>query len=370
MLILAALALGVLIYTYAGYPVLITLLARLFPMRVAADASYEPSVSVCMTVYNGAAFIERKIDSLLAMDWPSDKLEILVYSDGSSDTTDEIVEAIGLRDPRVKLVRAEERAGKPTGLNRLAELAVGEVLFLTDVRQPVSRNALRAMVSRLADPRVGMVSGNLVLEGKAGSGVYWRYEKFIRRQEGLFRSLVGVSGSITALRKADFEPLPADTVLDDMWIPMRLRLDGRRIVFAPEAEAHDVAFDDDREFSRKVRTLAGNYQILAAMPGLLSPFHNPSWFETVSHKVLRLVCPWALLLLLASAWRAAQSEPSQLARAIGAALLGGQGLFYFAALVGARAGRIGSLARTFVVMNTAAMLGLWRFLAGRQRITW
>jgi biofilm PGA synthesis N-glycosyltransferase PgaC len=369
-LILSALALGVLIYTYAGYPVVITLLARLFPMRVASDDTYEPMVSVCMTVFNGAAFVERKIASLLAMDWPRDKLEILVYSDGSTDTTDELLEAIGLRDPRVKLIRAEQRAGKPTGLNRLAERAVGEVLFLTDIRQPVSPNALRAMVSRLADPRVGMVSGNLVLEGKAGSGVYWRYEKFIRRQEGLFRSLVGVSGSITALRRADFAPLPPDTVLDDMWIPMRLRLDGRRIVFASEAEAHDVAFEDDREFARKVRTLAGNYQILAAMPRLLSPLHNPSWFETISHKVLRLVCPWALLLLLAATWRAAQGDPTPFARAVGAALLGGQGLFYFAAIVGPRAGRIGSLARTFVVMNVAALLGLWRFLAGRQRITW
>jgi poly-beta-1,6-N-acetyl-D-glucosamine synthase len=371
LLIIAAVALGVLLYTYAGYPVLIALLARLFPLRPKLDPAWTPSVSVCMTVYNGAAFVDRKIESLLAMDWPRERLEILVYSDGSSDDSDAKVRAWSARDPRVRLLRSDERAGKPTGLNRLHDAASGEVLFLTDVRQPVSRGALRGMAELLADAQVGCVSGNLVLEGTAGSGAYWRYEKFIRQQEARFRSLVGVSGSIALVRKADLGRLPADIILDDMWIPMRLRLQGRRILFAAAALAHDVAFDDDREFGRKVRTLAGNYQLFAVMPLQLSPLHNPSWFEIVSHKLMRLVCPFAMAVLAAATWRAAQVlDTSPLQRAVGAALVGGQGLFYFGALVGPRAGKLGSLARTFVVMNAAAVVGLWRFVAGRQRITW
>jgi biofilm PGA synthesis N-glycosyltransferase PgaC len=210
----------------------------------------------------------------------------------------------------------------------------------------------------------------LILDGEAGSGIYWRYEKFIRRQEARFRSIVGVTGSIVALRRRDMPILPHDLVLDDVWIPMRLRLQGRRIVFAEDAEAYDEAADDDREFSRKVRTLAGNYQLFAWMPLLLSPLHNRSWFETFSHKFLRLICPWMSLLLIGAAWAAALGEPAQEARAIGEALLGAQVIFYFMAFVGPRAGRIGRLARTFVVMNAAAMLGFARFLSGRQRVTW
>jgi biofilm PGA synthesis N-glycosyltransferase PgaC len=368
---LAAAALAVLFYTYVGYPVLIAVLARLLPLRPRLDPAWTPMVSVCMTVYNGAPFIDRKLESLLALDWPHDKLEILIYSDGSEDDSDAKVQAWSARDPRVRLLRSERRLGKPTGLNTLHDAARGEVLFLTDVRQPLARVALRAMAERLADPKVGCVSGNLVLEGAAGSGAYWRYEKFIRQQEARFRSLVGVSGSITLIRKEDLGVLPADIVLDDMWIPMRLRLQGRRILFAAAAEAYDVAFEDDREFGRKVRTLAGNWQLFAVMPRQLSPLHNPSWFETVSHKLLRLLCPFAMGLLAVATWRMAQVlDNGPLERAVGAALLGGQGLFYFGALVGPRGGKIGTLARTFVVMNAAAVVGLWRFLAGRQRITW
>jgi poly-beta-1,6-N-acetyl-D-glucosamine synthase len=370
MLIAAAVIVGVLVYTYVGYPLLIAILARLFPMRVETDPSYQPTVSVCMTVYNGAAYLDAKIESLLALDWPRHKLEILIYSDASTDATDAIIARWQAKEPVVRFIRGTSREGKPTGLNCLREMAVGEVLVLTDVRQTFAPNALRELVDHLADPKVGCVSGNLVLDGEAGSGIYWRYEKFIRRQEARFRSIVGVTGSIVALRKQDLPVLPHDLVLDDVWIPMRLRLQGRRIVFANDAEAYDVAADDDREFSRKVRTLAGNYQLFAWMPLLLSPFHNGSWFETFSHKFLRLLCPWLSLLLIGAAWAAAMGEEAATARAIGEALLGGQVIFYFVALVGPRAGRLGRLARTFVVMNAAAMLGFGRFLSGRQRVTW
>jgi len=236
-------------------------------------------------------------------------------------------------------------------------------------------------MERLADPGVGCVSGNLVLVGQASSGAYWRYEKFIRQNEARFRSLIGVSGSIVALRKEDLARLPEDLILDDVWIPMRLRLAGRRILFAEEAQAFDEAFEDEREFGRKVRTLAGNYQLLARMPRLLVPFANPSWFETFSHRVLRLVCPWALLGLLGTTlWllvRLADAAPPSATplwtlawRTTPGILLMGQAGFYLAALLGRRLGRLGGLARTFMVMNAAAVAGLWRFVSGAQRITW
>src|SRR5262249_12350664 len=158
-------------------------------------------------------------------------------------------------------------------------------------------------------------------------------------------------------------------ILDDMWVPMRLRLEGRTILFAEEAVAFDDAFADAREYGRKVRTLAGNYQLFALLPALLVPFKNPSWLETFSHKILRLVCPWALAVLLGSsgAWA---SDPGGSALNVAAkVLLGGQVAFYVLALLGERMGRLGSLARTFVVLNTAAVVGLYRFVTGRQRVT-
>jgi biofilm PGA synthesis N-glycosyltransferase PgaC len=375
MLALALASLAVLVYAYLGYPVLIALLARLAPLRVDVDPGWQPSVSICLCVYNGAEYLPAKLKSLLDQDWPSDRLEILVYSDGSTDATDSVVRQWSAGEPRVRLVRGDRRAGKPTGLNRLAAEARGDVLLFTDLRQPLNRQATAELVQRLADPRVGCVSGNLVLEGKAGSGMYWRYERFVRKQEAHFRSIVGMTGSIAVMRRADYQPLPAWVILDDVWIPMRLRLRGRRIVFAEQAQAYDVAFDDEREFARKTRTLAGNWQMFDLLPGLLSPLHNPSWFETMSHKLLRLLCPFVAMLLLASslvAWFQLQGQASlpfpQLALSGG--LVAGQGLFYLLATLGPLLGRPGSLARTFIVMNAAAVVGLWRFLRGRQQVTW
>src|SRR5262249_40737376 len=153
-------------------------------------------------------------------------------------------------------------------------------------RQPLAPNAIRSLVEAMADPAVGCATGNLVLAGEAGSGIYWRYEKWIREHESNLRGMVGTTGPIAIVRRTEFIPLPEDVILDDVWIPMQLALRGKRVSFVPEAEAYDTAFDNKREFGRKVRTLAGNYQLFARMPELLVPFRNPIWFETISHKVL------------------------------------------------------------------------------------
>jgi biofilm PGA synthesis N-glycosyltransferase PgaC len=368
--LLTVASLVAILYTYLGYPLILGLLARGRRHPARPDPTWEPRVTVCIAAYNAAAYLDRKLASVTALAYPEDKLEILVYSDGSTDLTEAIVAGWAARDRRVRLLDGNPRRGKPTALNAMRAQATGEVLLLTDTRQPVSPGALRALVTMLADPRVGAVSGNLVLDGPAGSGLYWKYENWIRRQEARFRSVVGMTGPLSILRRADLEPLAPDLILDDFWIPMRLRLQGRYVLFCEAAIAHDDAFEDDREFGRKTRTLAGNYQAFGRMPRLLLPFVNPSWFETVSHKILRLVCPWALVLLLAaSAAALAGARPGPAAKLL-ATLLVGQLVFYGLALLGARSGRIGRLARTFVVLNAAALVGLWRFMTGRQKITW
>lgn len=360
----------VLAYTYVGYPILIGALARLFPRRLRpffAVSGGEPTVSVCIPAYNAADTLDAKLASVLEQDWPTNKLQVLVYSDGSTDDTDRLVGAWVARDKRVRLVRGNLRRGKPTGLNHLRVLADGELLVFTDARQRLERGTLRSLVEPLADPEVGCVTGNLVLEGGEGAGLYWRYENWIRRQEGRFHGVVGITGPLAAMRKADYELMPADIILDDVWIPMRLRLRGKRVVLSEEAVLYDRAFADGREFRRKVRTLAGNYQIFRRMPALLSPLLNPSWFETVSHKVMRLFCPWALVTMLAASVAGLVRSPSALVWQV---LVSAQLAFYLTALLGPRAGRVAAAVRTFVVLHAAAVVGLWRFLRGRQPITW
>jgi len=373
-LTLSIAASALLVYTYLVYPVAVALLARVAPLRVKVDPGFTPMVTALIPVYNARDYVAPKLDSLLAQDYPPERLEVLVRSDGSDDGTDAVLEQYAEAHPgRIHYLRAERRSGKPSALNAMRERARGSVLLMTDIRQPLSRGCVRELVSRFADDPVGAVSGNLVLEGGTGAGLYWRYENWMRHSEGRFRSMVGVTGPIYAVRKRDMPELPEDIILDDMWVPMLLRLRGRRILFAPEAHAYDEAFGDEREFGRKVRTLAGNYQLLARLPRLLLPFANPSWFELVSHKLLRLVCPWALLALAVSC-AAVLAESAGAAPSAGLrfveALAVGQACFYALALLGPRAGRLGGLARTFVVLNFAAVAGLWRFLTGSQAVTW
>jgi cellulose synthase/poly-beta-1,6-N-acetylglucosamine synthase-like glycosyltransferase len=364
-------SLGLVAYTYAGYPLLVALWARVAPRRVRESAAFEPSVSVMLAAHNGARYLEQKLESLRALDYPPEKLEILLCSDGSTDETIAIARRAAQADPRVRVFECGDRLGKPAALNLLREHATGEVLLMTDVRQKLAPNALRALLRPLADPKVGCVSGSLVLPGDGGVSLYWRYESFIRGCEACVGGMVGVSGSLYAIRRSDFNGLPSDVLLDDMFIPLSVARSRKSIILSREAQAYDEVCDDEREFGRKVRTLAGNYQLVAKMPWLLLPGLNPVWFQIVSHKFLRLLCPWALVALFASSLLLA-FEPALSASALAfwRSLALAQCAFYALAALGPRAGRAGAVARTFVVLNAAALFGLWRFLRGSQAVTW
>lgn len=369
---LAWLCIAVVVYTYVGYPVMVAAWARVAPKRVRASTAYEPTVSVCMTVYNGEKYVAAKLRSLQALDYPRDKVQLLVCSDGSTDATERIVEDFAQCDRRITLVRTGARVGKPTALNVLTGVAQGDVLVMCDVRQPLAPDALRGLLPPLADPVVGCVSGNLVLSGDTGAGAYWKYEKLIRGSEARLGALVGVSGSLYAVRRAEMPKLPHDVLLDDMFVPLSIALTGKKsVVFSEEARIFDEACDDDREFYRKVRTLAGNYQLVAMMPWLLLPQKNPLWLQMMSHKLLRLACPWALVVLFfASLALSFQSNLSPLELVLWRALALGQVALYAFAAAGARAGRLGALARTFTVLNAAAVAGLFRFVSKSQPVTW
>jgi cellulose synthase/poly-beta-1,6-N-acetylglucosamine synthase-like glycosyltransferase len=293
-----------LVHIFVGYPLWIWLLAHLRPRPVGLHAAV-PRVSVVMAAHDASAHIRDKLASLVALDYPADHLDIIVACDGCHDETATLCREFG--DPRVRVLEFAVRRGKAACLNDAAAAARGDVLLMTDVRQSLDPGALRALVANLGDPSVGAVSGELrLLDAQScfagGVDAYWRYEKLIRLSESRSGSTVGVTGALYALRRELFEPLPPGTVLDDVLIPMRVAAKGRRVVFEPRALVWDRASQqplDERR--RKIRTLAGNYQLLQLAPWLLSPRQNPLWFRFVSHKLLRLLGPWLLALLIIAA---------------------------------------------------------------------
>ncbi len=358
-------SLGLVAYTYGGYPLLISALARLRP-RPTRTAEIEPTVSVVLAAHNEGPRIGAKLDNLLALDYPPEKLQVVVVSDGSTDDTNDVVSGPAYAERNVLLSRLEPQGGKAVALNRGVQRASGEVVVFCDARQRLDPGALRALVPHFADPQVGAVSGELMLEGSRGPGAYWAYEKRIRAAEGAVDSVVGATGALFAIRRHLFSALPANTLLDDVYTPMQIVLQGYRVLFEPAARVFDEEATLQGEFSRKARTLAGNYQILRQLPALLDPRRNRLFLQYLSHKVLRLACPFALGTLLAS--NVALVATGAPGWPLYAATLAGQlscyGLALWGAVGGERAGKAARLSHTFVVLNAAALEGLRRYLRG------
>ena len=375
-------------YSYMGYPAWLWLRSRWSPRPVrrssgqgcgqsSARGSAAPAVSAVMVVRNEEAVIARKIENLLTLDYPQAKLDVVVVSDGSSDRTPAIL-ADYARDSRVRtrlrILTKPASEGKAAGLNDAIKLATGEVLLFTDARQQIESSALRLLIENFADPEVGAASGELMLGDPAsgetgkGMGLYWRIEKKIRELESASGSVVGATGAIYCARRnvLDAPPLPESTILDDVLLPMQIVRKGSRVIFDSRARAWDSPnLGEGREFSRKVRTLSGNYQLLQLAPWLLSS-QNAIRFEFISHKLSRLAVPFALLaLLIASIF---------LPQPVYRAALVAQLAFYalsLAALAGVKIGplsRIADAARTFVVLNSAAMVAFVNFVTGRKAV--
>ncbi|MDX2150586.1 MAG: glycosyltransferase family 2 protein [Bryobacteraceae bacterium] len=344
-------AAGFVLYTIALYPAALLLIARRRP-RPIQRAKFETTVTVLLPVRNGEAFLRRKLESLAALDYPQELVEVLVLSDGSTDETDEIARSFPA--PNVRLLRLPP-AGKATALNAGLASAQGEILFLTDVRQPLERQSLRLLVECLADPAVGAASGEIVIldgatQAEADLGLYRRYEQAIRRALSDIDSVPGATGAIYALRRDLARPLPPDTLLDDVYLPLAAFFAGYRVVLEPRARAFDFPTSLHTEFGRKVRTLAGVWQILRLYPQLLTGKNRMLW-HFVSHKLFRLLLPHALLTALFVSF--VVPEPLR------SVSLAGQALFYLTALADLAIPqhfalkRFTSPVRTFIVLMTA-----------------
>lgn len=288
-----------LVYVLLVYPVLLAWLASRYPLPV-KRAPLQPRVSILLAVYNGENFLREKLNSLLALDYPSDRMEILVLSDGSTDHTEEIARAM---EPRGVRLLALPRGGKPSALNAGMAVATGDFFVMTDVRQTVDPQALNRIMERFSDPAVGVVSGALIIRDfetglPSKASAYWRYEIRMRDHLSAIGSIFGATGALYAIRRELAVPIPREILLDDMYLPLAAFFRGYRLVLEPAARIYDYPVNLRSEFDRKVRTLAGNYQILAAYPQLIDPRRNPLWWHFMSYKFARLLLPFALIGVL------------------------------------------------------------------------
>ena len=367
-------SLAVCAYVYFGYPALLYLLSRLRPRPVQRGA-VRPSVTIVVPAYNEEAVIEAKIRNSLAQLYPDGLLEVLVVSDGSTDGTDDIVRRWA--SPAVRLLR-RPRQGKIAALNDAAVLASGDVLVLTDANSLLEPEAVATLVESFADPQVGAVCGNKKLRPPAdgdatqgGEGLYWRYDKWQKGLESTIGSIFAADGTLHALRRELFVPVADYAQADDIAISTRVVLQGYRLVYDDGAVAWEEApAEGAAEFRRKVRVTNHSVRALLGLGGRLwsSGFYS---VELVSHKLLRHLVPFFLLLLLLSNAALALTEP------LFRVALGWQLLFYAAAALGfqlrrRRAGRrrLLTVPYYFCLVNAAALLGVLSIVRGARLAVW
>ncbi len=380
-------AVAVLAYTYIGYPLLISVWAGLLDIfhrnsSIAGAATlapgvqyFEPMVSILVIAHNEEERIRNKIENLLALDYPRQRCEIVIASDASTDET--FARAQEYEAQGVRVLEFNQRRGKPAVLNEMVPRLSGEIVILMDARQKIDSGAVRELVKNFSDLHIGAVSGELFLtddkadtEEAGGAGFYWRYEKFIRKNESKIDSTVGVTGAIYAIQHSLFHPIPEQTILDDVLIPMQVVREGYRVIYDSDARAWDkTSASSKAEFTRKARTIAGNYQLFFQHPWLLNPFSNRLWFQTFSHKFLRLLGPFLLLsIFIANLYL--------LNIFVYRFLLMLQILFYTAALIvhffpmAAKKSPVAAIAHAFCLLNVATLAGFIGFLTGSQRVTW
>jgi cellulose synthase/poly-beta-1,6-N-acetylglucosamine synthase-like glycosyltransferase len=378
---------GLVAFSYVGYPIVLAIGAAVQDLagalrflgggrdrRVRGGPGEWPRVTLVVAAFDEESCIRQKVANSIAIDYPPDRLEILIGCDGCTDGTAAMAREAG--GSRVRVLELAPRSGKASVLARLVPAASGDLVVLTDANVMLDPGAVRALARRFADPAVGAVVGRLRLvsptNGEFEEGLYWRYETILKYLEGKRGCVLGANGGIYAIRRILFGPLAPDTITDDFVIPVRIAVRGWKVPYEPAALALEETTEDARkEFGRRARIGAGNWQALARVPDVLDPRTGFVCFSFVSHKLLR----WAAPLLLAAALLANVA----LAAAPGAwgyrALALGQLGFYVLAFAGWRGvggplRRVSALAHYFVAMNLALAVGFWRFVSGTQRAAW
>lgn len=360
-------------YPYLGYAAVIWLIARVRQDPYLLSDRL-PTVTLLVAAYNEEGVIARKILNSLALDYPRDLLEILVVTDGCTDETDAVIRRY--EGQGVRLLSRSQRQGKVNALNAAIPLASGEIVVCSDANAFFDPQNLKLLVRHFGDARVALVAGEKRIreDGKAvsaGEGLYWRYESFLKRLDSSVSSALGATGEIFALRKERFEPLPADAIIEDFMLSMRYVMQGYRVVYEPAAVSWEEASPSfTEEFKRKVRIIAGGWQSVIRLWPLMTPRYGLLAFQYVSHRVLRwLVVPFLLPLAFLSNLMLADHPFYAWTLAVQVAL-------YAAAAAGWHLQNRGIRWKAFyipfyfVFLNVAALLGAYRYLRGRQPVTW
>ena len=363
-------------YTYLGYPLLIVLLAKFFPKTRKVDVLSTPTVTWIVPCFNDEAVISSKIENLMALDYPKNKLEVILITDGSTDRTVEYAKSY----KEVKVLHQNTRAGKAAAENRAMKFANGEIIVFNDANTMVSSNALKLMIKHYADPQVGGVSGakGIIVDQKdtaasEGEGLYWKYESMIKNADSNFNSLMGAAGELVSFRSELVMDLPEDTILDDFMQSFNILKQGYIMIYEPKAKAEETSsINVEEELKRKMRIAAGGWQSMSRLPFMLNILKRPiqAWMY-ISHRALRWsVSAFALpILYLLTAF---SLESNNL---LIIALFIAQSTFYFLALIGHQF-RDKSLPGSvlaiyyFVLMNYAVIVGFQRFIGGKQGGAW
>ncbi len=364
-------------YCYLGYPLLLILVSKYVKKTIKKGNKF-PTVTIIISVCNEEKTIEHRLRNLFSLDYPREKLKIIIGSDGSTDRTNEIVRSFD--DSRIFLIEKSQRRGKIATLNTIVPHADSEILVFADARQFFSIDALRELVSNFSNPKVGCVSGELVFskqDGATGKGInlYWEYEKFIRSKESQIHSMLGATGAIYAIRRELYTPAPENTVLDDVFIPLKIIEKGYRAIFDEKARAYDeVADNPGEEYRRKVRTLSGNYQIFGMFAHMFNPFQSPIAIQMFSHKFLRVLIPFFMMATFIINLMLIHDPLFRIIITL-------QVVFYFMATLGLllryqKQGvgkvilKVCYIPYVFCLLNFSAFVGFLRFITSKQEVTW
>ena len=372
-------SIGFILYTYAIFPLVLHLRAMgkelPYPEHLSTDDDL-PTVSIVIAAHNERPALPDKLLSLAKLDYPPEKLEVVIVSDGSTDGTGDYLQKIFANHDNRTCIHYEQSKGKCGALNEGVAAATGDVILFMDARQVISNNAARALVPYLTDPSVGAASGELILSEDssleaANFGLYWRYEKWIRENETKLKSCTGVTGALYAIRREDFIPNKLGTLLDDFETPISLLKQGKRTLYIPGAYAFDTANDDlALEFRRKVRNLGGNWQSFMKNKWLFNPMANPVWLQFISHKLFRLLVPFAMIAALVSSIAGALGGSvflllMLLIQAVLYALAGAS----YAGLPGT-SNKVLNFFKVFLQLNAAALVATFRYFGSKQAISW
>ncbi|HLK60186.1 MAG TPA: glycosyltransferase family 2 protein [Chthonomonadaceae bacterium] len=369
---------GLIAYTYVLFPILLAGIVSQLGRRSGAQepeaettAPELPRVAMVVAAYNEAKVIAAKLSNTWSIDYPAERFQIYIGSDGSSDGTNEILSQCD--DKRLHASLFTERRGKISVLNDLMRKVDADIVVMSDANTMFAPDAVRKLVAHFRDPKIGCVSGELSLEqegGVSGEGLYWKYENWIKRNESRLGFLIGCNGGIFALRPKLYEPLPASTIVEDFVLSMRILERGYKVIIEPAAHATEPACATAKaEMVRKIRIGAGNWQALGLNRAVLHPRFGLRSFAFWGHKVLRWMVPLFFLISLGACIALLGQTFYRVALAL---MVAGALLAVCASYpaIGSRLPRITRPISYFYLMNYALLRGFFRFLFGTQRVTW